>query len=140
MSIPQRVSFVTLGSRSVERLRRFYKGWGWVENDGGSNEYASFTAGSVRLALYPMERLVEEAAPGEPLPDATRWSGVTLAVNFDSSSAVDRAVEDAVAAGAMLVQAGRHRDWGGYSAYVADPEGTRWELAWAPDLVIEDAP
>ena len=24
------------------------------------------------------------------------------------------------------------RDWGGRSAYIADPEGNRWEIAWAP--------
>ena len=24
------------------------------------------------------------------------------------------------------------RSWGGYSGYFADPEGHRWELAWAP--------
>jgi uncharacterized glyoxalase superfamily protein PhnB len=26
------------------------------------------------------------------------------------------------------------RDWGGYSGYVADPEGNRWELTWAPEM------
>lgn len=140
MTIPQRLNFVTLGSWSVERLRSFYTAWGWVENEGGSDEYASFTAGSVRLALYPVGRLQDEAAPGDALPVSGRWNGVTLAINFASSTAVDRAVEEAVAAGARLVQAGTRRDWGGYSAYVADPEGTRWELAWAPDLVIEDEP
>jgi hypothetical protein len=25
------------------------------------------------------------------------------------------------------------RDWGGASAYFADPEGNTWEVAWLPD-------
>jgi predicted lactoylglutathione lyase len=132
VSIPQRLNFVTLGAWSVDRLRAFYASWGWMENDGSSSEYASFTAGSVRLALYPLERLAAEAAPGEDLPSQGGWSGVTLAINFDSREAVDHALIEASAAGAKVVQPGTTREWGGYSAYVADPEGTRWELAWAP--------
>lgn len=132
--LPQRLNFVTLGARSVRRLRDFYTTWGWIENDGGSDEYASFTASTVRLALYPIHRLGEEAAPGETLPEAGGWNGVTLAINLHSREAVDVAVGDAIAAGGTLVQPGTDRDWGGYSAYVADPEGCRWELAWAPDF------
>lgn len=131
--IPQRLTFVTVGARSVALLRNFYKTWGWTENDGASDDYASFTAGTVRFAVYPVHRLGHEAAPGEPLPKAGRWNGITLAINVHSRDAVDAAVGAAVGAGATLIQAATEREWGGYSAYVADPEGTRWELAWAPD-------
>jgi uncharacterized protein len=130
--LPQRLDFITLGARSVSRLRSFYSAWGWTENEGSSDEYASYTAGSVRLALYPLARLREEAAPGATLPDVNTWNGVTLAINFPSRDAVDEAVEDALQAGAALVAGGVDREWGGYSAYVADPEANRWELARAP--------
>ncbi len=66
LPLPQRLNFVTLGARSVPRLRAFYRSWGWVENEGGSDDFASFTAGSVRIALYPIDRLRDEAAPGLP--------------------------------------------------------------------------
>jgi predicted lactoylglutathione lyase len=132
VSVPQRLSFVTLGARSVASLRAFYASWGWVENDGSSDDYASFTAGSVRLALYPMDRLRDEAAPGEPIPSEGEWNGIALALNLGDQIEVDRVISDAVEAGAALVQAPRPREWGGYSGYVADPEGNRWELAWAP--------
>jgi uncharacterized protein len=33
------------------------------------------------------------------------------------------------------VAAPTEREWGGYSAYVADPE-IRWEIAWAPGLKL----
>jgi hypothetical protein len=34
MGLPQRLTFVTLGSYSVARLREFYRSWGWAEDDG----------------------------------------------------------------------------------------------------------
>lgn len=37
-----------------------------------------------------------------------------------------------LAAGAVAVAEPTDREWGGYSGYIADPEGNRWELAWAP--------
>ncbi|GAA1136696.1 hypothetical protein GCM10009672_02370 [Nesterenkonia lutea] len=44
--------------------------------------------------------------------------------------------------GAAEVTAPQHRDWGGYTGYFADPEGFRWEIAWAPgevnDIVLPE--
>jgi len=64
MPLPQRLNFVTLGARSVSTLRNFYRSWGWVENDGGTDDFVSFTTGSVRIALFPLDQLRAEAAPG----------------------------------------------------------------------------
>jgi len=133
MGLPQRLTFVTLGAYSVARLREFYRSWGWAEDDG-ETDYASFVAGSVRLALYPIDRLRDEAAPGADLPAEGSWGGVTLAINFASRTEVDAAIAEASAAGAQVIQQPVDRDWGGYSGYVADPEGHRWELAWAPGI------
>ncbi len=130
--MPQRIHTLTLGARSVGTLRAFYRGWGWTENDGSDDEYASFTAGDIRLALYPLALLHDEAAAASPLLEPGTWNGVTLAINFASRVEVDQAVHDARAAGASVVHPPTDRDWGGYSGYVADPEGDRWELAWAP--------
>jgi len=30
------------------------------------------------------------------------------------------------------------RFWGGRSGYIADPEGNRWEIAWAPGLALDE--
>jgi uncharacterized glyoxalase superfamily protein PhnB len=56
---------------------------------------------------------------------------VTLACNLDRREDVDTAFRTAVEAGARPVEEPTDREWGGRSAYVADPEGNRWELAWA---------
>ena len=42
----------------------------------------------------------------------------------------------AVAAGATPVADATDGSWGGRSAFVADPEGNRWEIAWAPGIDV----
>jgi uncharacterized glyoxalase superfamily protein PhnB len=120
----------------MSRARAFYGSWGWSEREGGSDEFAQFDMGGVRLALYPLELLGAEAAPGCMAPPAG-WNGVTLAVNVGDRSLVDAAYAAAVASGARSIAAPTEREWGGYSAYVADPEELRWEIAWAPGLELE---
>lgn len=129
--VPQRMTFVTLGTRDMRRARRFYGAWGWQERAGSSDEFAQFGMGGVRLALYPLDLLGREAAPGAALPSG-EWNGVTLAINVESREAVDRVYRVATGSGAEEIAEPVDREWGGYSAYVADPEGQRWEIAWNP--------
>jgi uncharacterized protein len=131
MSIPQRISIVTLGARDMTRLRAFYSRLGWQERPGSNDDFVAYDAGTVRLGLYPLARLGDEAAPGEP-PPAPGWNGVTLAVNVESAEVVDEVFRSALAAGAQAVAKPVRREWGGYSGYIADPEANRWEIAWAP--------
>jgi uncharacterized glyoxalase superfamily protein PhnB len=133
MTIPQQISFVSLGTRDVGALRRFYAAWGWQERDGSSDKGAQFQVGSVRLALYPIEVLGDLAAPGlEPPPEKAFWKGFTIAVNVATREAVDEAFRIATEAGATVVTGPADQFWGGYSGFLADPEGNRWEIAWAP--------
>lgn len=131
MSLPQRISYITLGARDMAALRAFYAGLGWRERPGSNDDFATYEAATTLLALYPLGRLGEEAAPGERLPEAG-WNGVTLGINVDSAEAVDEAFRSALAAGARAVADPVRREWGGYSGYIADPEGNRWEITWAP--------
>jgi len=115
-------------------LRAFYRAMGWTENDGSDDTYTSFTMASVRLALYPIGLLGDEAAPNEALVASNAWNGMTLAFNVATRDAVDEALQTAVAAGARPIGVPAEREWGGYSGYFSDPEGHRWEVAWAPWL------
>jgi len=123
---------VTLGARSVRTLRAFYQAIGWRENEGSDDTFTSFTLGNVRLALYPIEQLRDEAAPDAAPAHSDGWNGMTLALNVATRQEVDGAVATAVAAGARAIGSPVEREWGGYSGYFADPEGHRWEIAWAP--------
>ena len=128
------MTVVTFGARSVPALRAFYRAIGWRENDGSDDSYTSLTLGHVRVALYPIERLHDEAAPGETVVTASSWNGMTITLNVATRQQVDGAMATAAEAGARVVGAPVEREWGGYSGYFADPEGHRWEIAWAPWL------
>jgi len=132
MPVPQRLTALTLGARSVPALRAFYEAIGWQANEGSDDTFTSFTMGSVRLALYPIELLNAEAAPGEVVIASGSWNGTTVSVNVATRDEVDVAIAAAVAAGANAVGSPVEREWGGYTGYFADPEGHRWEIAWAP--------
>jgi predicted lactoylglutathione lyase len=132
VTVPQRLSYVTLGARNMSGLRSFYAALGWTERPGSDDDFATFDVEGVLLALYPVERLGAEAAPREPLPP-TGWNGITLGINVESTDAVDEAFDSAQTAGGFPVTPPVRREWGGYSAYIADPEGNRWELTWAPE-------
>lgn len=112
-------------------LRAFYTGVGWNERPGSSDEFATYEAGATLLALYPVEQLGEEAAPGERSPEPG-WRGFTLGVNVESRRAVEETLQFAVAAGARRLAEPVTREWGGYSGYFSDPEDNRWEITWAP--------
>ncbi|MCX5064521.1 VOC family protein [Micromonospora lupini] len=136
-AIPSRLSVVTLGVRDVGLLRSFYRTLGWPELPTSDDEWSAFLLGGVLLALFPLPELAAEAAPGVPEPTGG-WSGVTLACNVDSRAEVDTAFAAAVAAGATVVAEPTDRPWGGRSGYIADPEGNRWEIAWAGTAVFDE--
>lgn len=79
----------------------------------------------------------EEAGGGAP-PPAGSFKGVTLACNVERKEQVDEALAAAREAGANVLAEPTDRDWGGRSAYFADPEGNAWEIAWLPGARFDD--
>lgn len=134
--IPARLSIVTLGARNMGVLRSFYRALGWPELASGDDSWTGFLVGGVLLALTPMNDLTAEAAPesGEP----TGWAGVTLACSVRTREEVHTAFTAAVAAGATPVADANDRPWGGRSAFMADPEGNRWEITWSPVATFDE--
>ncbi len=133
--IPARLSVVTLGARDMRVLRSFYRQLGWPELTSGDDTWTGFLLGGVLLALFPARDLTAEAAPGSA--DPIGWSGVTLACTVDTRDEVDAAFVAAVAAGATAVAEATDRSWGGRSAFIADPEGNRWEITWGPRAIFD---
>ncbi len=126
--VPQHLSILTLGAFDLSVLRAFYRTWGWSELDASSDEWCAFDVGGCLLSIYPLELLGDEAAPGEPVL-AAPWRGFTMAINVETEDDVQAVFDTAVASGAIEIQVPTRRDWGGLSAYIADPEGNRWEIA-----------
>jgi uncharacterized glyoxalase superfamily protein PhnB len=134
--IPGRVTVVTVGAYDVPALRAFYESLGWVSRTPDSDEFAAFPLGGAVFTLYRMDLLAEESGSSPPPREAFR--GVTLAVNVEREEMVAEAIEAARAAGAEIRAEPVKRDWGGVSAYFADPEGNVWEVAWLPDSTFDE--
>ena len=133
--VPARLSIVTLGVRDMGVLRSFYRALGWRELSIGDDTWTGSLLGGVVLALFPLPDLTAEAAPGSK--DPAGWSGVTLACTVSTRDGVDTAFDSAVAAGATPVAEATDRSWGGRSAFIADPEGNRWEITWSPRATFD---
>ena len=132
MSVPAHLSLVTLGVSDLARSIAFYEALGWQRSNASQDTIAFFSLGGVHLALFGAEALAEDARQTSPSGVAGRFREVTLAINVLSEASVDAQYAAFVAAGAAAVKPPEHVEWGGYSGYVADPDGHLWELAYNP--------
>lgn len=136
MTVPARVSLVTLGVMDLGRSTAFYEALGWRRSSASGEGISFFPTADCVLALYPYTALAAGAgvAPGE----RPAVGGVALAINVESEAEVERVLAEAVRAGATLPKAATKADWGGYSGYFADPDGHLWEVAHNPWFPLDD--
>ncbi len=128
------MSFVTLAVGDVERSRAFYvEGLGWTPELYVPGEVLMFAVGE-RLVLSLWDRRAFEAEVGAPAMSGVGVVPMTLAHNVATPAQVDEVLEVARAAGAEI-RGPLTREWGGYSGYLTDPDGFRWEVAWNPGPV-----
>lgn len=128
---------VTLGVLDMPTMRAFYRSLGWAERKDANDHHSMFHLAGAFLGLYPIDLLAEDAATSNDRPDAS-FRGITLSINVESREAVDVALESARQAGASIVREASDASWGGRGGYFADPEGVRWEVAWAPNAVFDE--
>ena len=124
----QRVSVITLGVADLGRAREFYQALGWRQGNDEADDVAFFQAGGMVFALWDRAMLAEDSA----VSDAGGWGGVTLAHNAGSAEAVDKIINEARAAGAVIGREPARTFWGGYSGVFIDPDGHPWEIAHNP--------
>lgn len=135
MTIPARLSIVTLGVADLSRSVAFYTALGWERCESSSKAITWFRTADSHLGLFPWHELAEDAQlPAEP---RVAFGGMTLAINVETAAEVAPALEAAVAAGASLLKPATAMDWGGTSGYFADPDGHPWEIAHNPDFPID---
>ena len=132
----QHLHLITLGVRDFERSRKFYaETLGWKPASNSSDEVAFFQAGGVVLALYPREKLAEDALTS---PEGGGFAGVTLAYNAASEQEVDEIIVDLAAKGVQIAKQPQKVFWGGYSSYFVDPDGFYWEVAYNPFFPFDE--
>ena len=116
------LSIVTLGVADLPRSRAFYEALGWTAAAASNDRIAFFQLNGLALALHPREDCWPPM-PGCRRARRSRSRGVTLAHNLAGPEAVDAAMAEAEAAGGRVVKPAAPTGWGGYSGYVADPDG-----------------
>ena len=138
MSVPQRVSLVTLGVADVAASSAFYERLGWLPSSASVAGEVTFidTPGPI-LGLWSSDALAADAGrTGIAAPTAFR--GVALAINVGSPAEVDDGIASWVSAGGTIARAAAASAWGGYSGYVADPDGHLWEFAHNPFWPLDE--
>jgi catechol 2,3-dioxygenase-like lactoylglutathione lyase family enzyme len=128
-----RLTLITLGVADVARARKFYEALGFKAGRASQESVAFLAAGGVVLSLFGRAALAEDATVPDSAPG---FSGIALAHNARSEADVDKALAEAVAAGAKLIKPAAKTFWGGYSGYFADPDGHLWEVAHNPHFTL----
>ena len=135
MTVPNRISIVTLGVADLAASTAFYESLGWTTSTASMPTITFFDTQGPVLGLYEWSALADDA---QVPPEGSGFRGVTLAMNLASTDEVDAVFAEWIAAGAVSVVEPHEAFWGGYSSYVADPDGHLWELAHNPYARLDD--
>lgn len=129
----QHINYITLGVADLAESRRFYREvFGWQETADSNENIAFFQAGNaLLLALFGKAALARDAQIPEQSSGFPRF---TLAHNVGSEAEVDALFAGFAAKNANIIKAPQKAFWGGYSGYLADPDGFLWEIAFNPFL------
>ena len=129
----QHINFITLGVADLAASRRFYRDvFGWRETADSKANIAFFRTGTALLfARFGKDALAQDAhatASGSGFPR------FTLAHNVGSEAEVDALFAGFAGKNVQIVKAPQKVFWGGYSGYLAAPDGFLWEIAYNPFL------
>ena len=133
MSVPSRLTLVTLGVADVTRATSFYEALGWQRSSASNDDVSFFQLGGMALSVFGRQALADDATVSSA---GAGFAAISLAINLESESEVDRVALEWVSCGGTLVKQPHRVFWGGYSSYVADPDGHLWELAHNPGFPL----
>jgi uncharacterized glyoxalase superfamily protein PhnB len=131
----QRITFITLGVTNLKVSSDFYEtNFGWTRSMMSSENIVFFELNGIYLSLYERKALAEDATVDSA---GNGFKGFTLAHNLNSEKEVDNLIENLRNKGVMIIKEPQKVFWGGYSSYIADPDGFLWEMAFNPFLKID---
>ncbi|MFT5174746.1 MAG: catechol 2,3-dioxygenase-like lactoylglutathione lyase family enzyme, partial [Gammaproteobacteria bacterium] len=133
------ISTITLGTRNQARAVDFYTKLLQRDADTDRSGVAYFKLQGSWLALYPRADLAAYCGVDTHAKDTSdaQFRAVTVSVNVASTAQVDATVARAKRAGARVVQAAGTASWGGYVAWIADPDEHLWEFVFNPKRVSD---
>ena len=133
----QHLHIITLGVHDFKKSYEFYTNTlGWKPSKASNDDIAFFQAGGVVFAIYPREKLVEDAVIDS---EGSGFAGFTLAYNAQSESEVDEIIADLKSKGVTIIKEPQKVFWGGYSSYFSDPDDYRWEVAYNLFIAFDES-
>lgn len=136
-----RITIICLGVTNMERAIRFYKdGLGFQTTETRYDPPVIFfdTDQGIKLELFPVDLLAKDINADNPPSIRSGFSGITLAYNVNSKEEVHQIIALAKESGAVIEKEPQDVFWGGYHAYFSDPDGYYWEVAYNPELIVEE--
>lgn len=128
----QRLTLITLGVLDIKTSTEFYLNtFGWKLSPHSNDDIIFFELNGIMLSLFPVDKLAEDATVPN---DGFGFKGFTLAHNVSSEKEVDELISGLKSKGVRIVKEPQKVFWGGYSGYIADPDGHLWEIAYNPFL------
>jgi len=126
---PPLANIVTLGVQNFDAERDFYRRLGWPQAFD-SDDFAVFELRGALLALFPVDKLADDAhAQPEPGRGGIRFSVI---ISVDRPEDVDELAARVRQAGGKLTKDPVDaKFFEGRDAYFTDPEGNFWEIACA---------
>ena len=133
----QRLTIVGLGVADLTTSNDFYENkFGWTKLPSSNENITFMQLNGILLSLYPKDKLAEDAGVS---PEGSGFNSFTLAHNVESKEAVDEIFEELEQKEVTIVKPPQEVFWGGYSGYVADPDGHLWEIAFNPYLPLDES-
>ncbi len=132
ITMEQRLTFITLGVEDLNASVDFYENkLGWKRSEMGNENLIVFDLKGIRLALFSREELAKDATVDS---NCRGFRGFTLSYNVWSEKDVDNLMNRLKARGVKVIKEPQKVFWGGYSSYIADPDGNLCEIAYNPYL------
>ena len=132
----QRLTLITIGVEDHTEMRRFYiEVFGWEPTEASNGDITFFHLNGIQLALFGKEDLAQDA---NVQAEGMGFKSFTLAHNLQSKEDVDVLFKELVEKGASVAKKPEKTPWGGYSGYIADPEGNLWEIANNPFMKYDE--
>lgn len=129
------MTFITLGVEELNQSIDFYEHkFGWKRSALSNENIIFYELNGIYLSLYDKKELAKDATVD---PSGNGFRGFTMAYNTRSEKEVDDLVEKLRKQEVSVIKEPQKVFWGGYSSYIADPDGNLWEIAYNPFLKMD---